>query len=141
MKKPGEKVVKGELFLSLIQHGKQINLYSPVSGTIREINGLLDGNTSVLNTSPYGDGWIYSIEPANWLQEISLLNMAGKYAKWISEEFSRLKDFLAASLQSHKLEYANVVLQDGGELKNNLLEDFGPEVWEDFQSKFIDTYK
>jgi hypothetical protein len=39
------------------------------------------------------------------------------------------------------MDYAQVVLQDGGELKNNLLEEFGPEVWEDFQSKFIDVNK
>jgi hypothetical protein len=30
------------------------------------------------------------------------------------------------------------VLQDGGELTDNLLEKLGPEVWEDFQVNFID---
>jgi len=141
MKKPGEKVTKGELFLSLIQKGKQLKLYAPVTGTILECNDSLENNAFMLNTAPYSEGWVYRLEPANWLKEISILSMAGKYTKWLSGEFSRLKDFLAHSIQSHKLEYANVVLQDGGALRNNLLEDFGPEVWEDFQSKFIDTNK
>jgi hypothetical protein len=37
------------------------------------------------------------------------------------------------------LDYAQVVLQDGGALKDHALADFGPEVWEDFQVKFIDS--
>jgi glycine cleavage system H lipoate-binding protein/ABC-type phosphate transport system substrate-binding protein len=142
MRKPGDKVKKGEAFLTLIQKGKKLVLYAPVSGTILETNrSLTGGNTMLLNESPYGEGWIYRLEPASWLQEIPLLSMAGKYTKWLNGEFTRLKDFLASSLQSHKMDYAQVVLQDGGELKNNLLEEFGPEVWEDFQSKFIDVNK
>ena len=31
-----------------------------------------------------------------------------------------------------------LVLQDGGELSDNILSNLGPEVWEDFQTKFID---
>ena len=34
MKNAGEKVKKGEHILSIIQNGKQLNLYAPVSGTI-----------------------------------------------------------------------------------------------------------
>jgi hypothetical protein len=34
--------------------------------------------------------------------------------------------------------YAQVILQDGGELVDNTLSNLGPEVWDDFQSKFID---
>jgi glycine cleavage system H lipoate-binding protein len=139
MRGTGEKVKRGDAFLTLIQKGKRLKLYAPVSGTIVECNRILEYEGYTMNSSPYADGWIYRIEPASWLQEIPLLSMAGKYTKWLSEEFNRLKDFLAGSMQSRKLEYAHVVMQDGGEMKDNLLEDFGPEVWEDFQHKFIDN--
>jgi glycine cleavage system H lipoate-binding protein len=141
MKKPGETIKKGEFLVSIIQKGKQLNLYAPVSGVIQECNRPLATDPSALNSFPYADGWIYRIEPVNWSKEILLLNMAGRYTKWLSDEIIRLKDFLAFSLQTHKIEYFNVVLQDGGMLKDNLLEDFGPEVWEDFQTKFLDIYK
>ena len=36
------------------------------------------------------------------------------------------------------LEFAHV-LQDGGEIRDGILEDFGPEIWEDFQAHFIDA--
>jgi len=58
MKSPGKKVKKGEQILSIIQNGKQVNLYAPVSGTIVEQNISLESDSSVLNSSPYREGWI-----------------------------------------------------------------------------------
>ena len=34
-----------------------------------------------------------------------------------------------------------MVLQDGGELRTGILAEFGPEVWEEFQTNFIDVSK
>lgn len=138
MKNEGHKVKKGEHILSLIQNGKQLNIYAPISGTILEKNSALDTNSSMLNFSPYNDGWVYRIEPTNWLRENQLLFMADKHRQFIKNEFSRLKDFLADILKADNEKYAQVVLQDGGELIDNTLANLGPEVWEDFQSKFID---
>jgi len=141
MKKAGEKFKKGDLLFSIIQVGKQLNLYAPVSGTIKKQNELLASDSSSMNSSPYIDGWVYKIEPASWIQEIQLLDMAGKYKRWINTEFSRVKDFLAAELKPDSIQYTHVVLQDGGILKDGVLADFGPEVWEDFQTNFLDNYK
>jgi hypothetical protein len=138
MRGEGHKVKKGEHILSLIQNGKQLNIYAPISGTILEKNSALDTNSAMLNYSPYNDGWVYRIEPTNWLRENQLLFMADKHRQYIKNEFSRLKDFLADILKADNEKYAMVVLQDGGELIDNTLANLGPEVWEDFQSKFID---
>lgn len=141
MKEPGEKVRKGEKILTIIQNGKQLNISSPISGIIREQNQALAANSSMLNSAPYSDGWVYLIDPKNWLREIQFLFMAEKYKEWLQDEFIRLKDFLAASMRSNTNVYAHVILQDGGELTDNVLADLGPEVWEDFQTKFIDISK
>jgi glycine cleavage system H lipoate-binding protein len=138
MKNQGKKVKKGEQILSIIQNGKQLNLYSPVSGTIVEQNISLVTNSSALNSSPYTDGWIYKIEPANWIRESQLLFMADKHRQFIKKEFYRLKDFLTIALQADSEKYALVILQDGGELTDGVLSNMGPEVWEDFQTNFID---
>lgn len=141
MKNPGDKIKKGELLLSIIQKGKQLNLYAPISGTIKAQNHQLIIDSSKINSSPYYDGWVYMIEPANWLRDIQFLFMADVYNEWLKKEFSRLKDFLALSVKSQKVEYAQIILQDGGELKDCVLADLGPEVWEDFQTNFIDAFK
>jgi glycine cleavage system H lipoate-binding protein len=138
MHKEGSMVKKGEQILTLIQNGKQLDIYSPVSGIIVGRNNALETNASIVNSSPYTDGWIYRIEPTNWLRENQLLFMADKHKLYIKNEFSRLKDFLSGILKDDNEKYAQLILQDGGELTDNALANLGPEVWEDFQTKFID---
>jgi glycine cleavage system H lipoate-binding protein/ABC-type phosphate transport system substrate-binding protein len=141
MKKQGEKVKKGEQILTIIQNGKQLNLYAPISGTIREQNNILETNSSILNSSPYNDGWVYKIEPTNWLRENQLLFMAEKQKQFIKNEFLRLKDFLVVALNTDKDISPQFIMQDGGELREGILSNLGPKGWEDFQTKFIDPSK
>jgi glycine cleavage system H lipoate-binding protein/ABC-type phosphate transport system substrate-binding protein len=138
MKSTGKKVKKGDQILSIIQNGKQLNLYSPVTGIIIEQNVSLEKNAGLLNSSPYNEGWIYKIEPLNWHRENQLLFMADKHREFIKNEFSRLKDFLAVTLNADTERFSTVIMQDGGVLRDGILSDLGPEVWDDFQTKFID---
>lgn len=139
MKKPGERVRKGEKILTIIRDGKQLNINAPVSGIIKEQNHLLITDSSIINSSPYSEGWVYTIEPKNWLRETEFLLMSEKYKEWLKNEFGRLKDFFATSSRSNSDVYAQIILQDGGQLTDKVLADLGPEVWEDFQTNFIDT--
>ena len=141
LKEPGEKVRKGEKILTIIRNGKQLDIYTPISGTIKEQNQRLIADSSILNSSPFLDGWVYMIEPKNWLREIQFLFMSENYNEWLKDEFTRLKDFFTATVRSNTLAYSHIILQDGGELTDNVLADLEPEVWEDFQTKFIDTSK
>ena len=37
------------------------DIYSPISGTITAVNEALTANPALLNTDPYGEGWIFQI--------------------------------------------------------------------------------
>jgi len=139
MKNAGEKVRRGDELVTIIQKGKQLRITAPVSGIIMAQNKNLIKETSLINASPYSEGWVYMIEPANWSKETQFLSMAEKQRAALKNEFLRLKDFLASAVKPSSLAFAHVVLQDGGELSDNILENLGPEVWEDFQQQFIDT--
>lgn len=139
LKEPGEKIKKGEALLSLFQKGKHLSIKSPVSGTIKFKNNLIVNNLSLLSSSPFYEGWIYEIEPSNWQKESQFFIMTDTYKTWLKNEFARLKDFFAYNRQVNKSELTPLMLQDGGELKVNILAEFGPEIWEEFQTKFIDT--
>ncbi|OFX28216.1 MAG: hypothetical protein A2033_06050 [Bacteroidetes bacterium GWA2_31_9] len=141
MKNRGEQILKGEAAFVIIKNGKQLTINSPISGTIISQNIDLLNDSSSVAFSPYSDGWIYTIEPSNWLREMQFMVMADKYKEWLKNEFSRLKDFLAITMLPKNQGFVPVVLQDGGELKENFLSDLGPEIWEDFQAKFINTSK
>lgn len=135
MKCQGEKVKKGETIFALVQNGKKLEVKSPITGVIREYNNKLTKNASLLNSDPFSEGWVYLVEPAGWTEESGSFMNGSKYKDWIKQEFIRLKDFLAEVVQP-KTEHI-VVLQDGGEVQAGVLKDFGPEVWEDFQSGFL----
>jgi glycine cleavage system H protein len=38
------------------------DIYSPVSGEIIEVNKALENNPALVNTDPYGEGWIFKIK-------------------------------------------------------------------------------
>lgn len=41
------------------------DLYAPVSGTIEEVNELLQDEPEKINDDPYGEGWLFIIKPSN----------------------------------------------------------------------------
>ena len=90
-----------------------------------------------IDAAPFSDGWVYVVEPGNWLKEIQAYAMGDKYRNWLKTEFSRLKDFLSSGIRYQGT--VEAVLQDGGEMKTGVLESFGPEVWEEFQTGFINS--
>ena len=138
LKEPGERIKKGDPVFSIIQHGKQLDIQSPVTGTIIKSNAKLFSDTSLINQDPYAEGWVYEIEPLNWLSEIGSFMMGLEYTEWITKEFVRLKDFMANCCRNKEHNLPIMVMQDGGELRNNPLQDAGPLTWEEFQTKFIE---
>ena len=39
-------------------------LFMPVAGEVVEVNGRLDGEPALINTDPYGDGWMIKVRVA-----------------------------------------------------------------------------
>lgn len=138
MKNPGDKISKGELLFTIVQVGKQLSIYSPISGTIEVCNNSLHSEPKLINAAPYTNGWIYQVEPLNWFLEVQYLFIAEKYKAWLTNEFVRLKDFLSKAIRVTSPEFGKVVMQDGGALRDCVLSGLGPEIWDDFQTDFID---
>lgn len=60
--KVGGKVEAGQSFGTIEAVKTVAELYSPVSGTIAEVNGALSGDAGVINQDPYGNGWIIKVQ-------------------------------------------------------------------------------
>ena len=50
------------------------DIYSPLSGTVTEVNAELSGNPALLNTDPFGQGWIYKMKSSDSAEINALLN-------------------------------------------------------------------
>jgi glycine cleavage system H protein len=38
------------------------DIYAPVKGTVVEVNKALEGNPALINTDPFGEGWIFVLK-------------------------------------------------------------------------------
>jgi glycine cleavage system H protein len=56
------------------------DIYAPLSGTIEAINPELSANPSLLNSDPYGAGWIFKIRP-DPDPDLSSLKSAAEYSE------------------------------------------------------------
>jgi len=137
MKQAGDQIKKGEILFTLVQQGKVLEVHSPVAGTITDVNESLRKNGNAVNRDPYGDGWICMLEPLEWNGASKTLLRGKNYVEWIREETVRLKDFIVSHLEKFAQGNVHPVFQDGGELRNGLMEDYGPEAWEEFQEGFL----
>lgn len=50
------------------------DIYAPLSGTVMEINEVLDAAPQSINEAPYADGWLFKLRISDSAQTASLLN-------------------------------------------------------------------
>jgi len=53
------------------------DIYAPVSGTVVESNKALEGNPALINTDPFGEGWIFVVKMGDPAQVKQLKDAAG----------------------------------------------------------------
>jgi len=66
---PGRKLTAGESFGVVESVKAASDLYSPVSGRITAVNEKLAAHPELINSDPYGDGWILKVELAGELPD------------------------------------------------------------------------
>ncbi len=80
----GAKVTQNESFGVIESVKAASDLYSPVSGTVIEVNNVLMDNPSILNDDPMNEGWLVRIE-MDTEKELANLMRAPDYKKLINE--------------------------------------------------------
>ena len=87
-----EEVSQGEV-CGKIQSRKWIGkLVSPVSGEIVQINEDLEEETGLINTDPYGKGWVLVIEASDLESELENLIHGDAVADFIEKEVKRAEE-------------------------------------------------
>ncbi len=57
----GKKVAAKEQICVVESVKAASDIYSPAAGTVTAVNDALTGNPALLNTDPYGEGWIFKL--------------------------------------------------------------------------------
>lgn len=72
----GQQLKSGEIFGTVEAVKTVSDLYLPVNGTISEVNPKLNTNPDLVNTDPYGEGWMVKIKLDNAADAESLMDAA-----------------------------------------------------------------
>jgi glycine cleavage system H protein len=84
-----DEVEQGEV-CGKIQSRKWIGkLIAPVSGEVVELNEKLEDETSLINTDPYGEGWILKVKPSNLDDDLASLAHGDAVKVWIEGEITK----------------------------------------------------
>jgi glycine cleavage system H protein len=72
--KVGDSISQGKVCGEVESTKSVSEIYAPLTGTIIAVNSALDTAPEVLNSDPYGAGWIFEVEVADVAEVASLLS-------------------------------------------------------------------
>jgi glycine cleavage system H protein len=81
---PGMSYAQGDACAVVESVKAASDIYAPISGEIIEFNPALEDDPSLVNSDPYGDGWLFSMTPAD-VDEIDGLMGKKEYIESIED--------------------------------------------------------
>jgi glycine cleavage system H protein len=113
-----------------MSHGHRvIPMVSPVTGWVIEKNESILRDPSIINSSPYGEGWLFKVRPSKLSRQLNNL-LSGKGAQhWQDLMKSQLSRFFSVT--------PALMYQDGGVLMKNLADRCSDEEWDAIVREFF----
>jgi glycine cleavage system H protein len=81
---PGTRVTAGEPCGEVESTKSVSDIYSPVDGEVTEVNGDVDDDPGLVNSDPYGAGWLMRVRLDESAERVGLLS-ADEYAELTDE--------------------------------------------------------
>jgi glycine cleavage system H protein len=125
----GSKVKQGEVYATLERGGRALPQIAPLSGTIVGVNNKLAASPGVVNSSPLERGWIVRLAPAQLTVELRNLLKGVIADRWQEAVSNQLVRWFSSPLHP--------VLQDGGQIVDNVSDLMNDEEWQRFVQEFF----
>ncbi len=71
----GKEIVRSQVIATIESSKAAVEVHSPLAGKVIEINQRLSKEAQLINTSPYGEGWICVLEMAAATEAQELLDV------------------------------------------------------------------
>jgi glycine cleavage system H protein len=105
-----------------VRHGRRvIPIVSPVTGRVIQKNEMAMHNPALLNSSPYGDGWVLRVRPRKLSPQLSNLFFGRVAMQW--------QDLARAQLARMFSATPALLLQDGGLMLHDLADRCSDAEW------------
>ncbi|CAD5292961.1 MULTISPECIES: glycine cleavage system protein GcvH [unclassified Imperialibacter] len=76
IEKEGEEVAIAEVFGTVEAVKTVSDLFMPLSGEVTEVNAALEAQPELVNSDPYGEGWMIKVKVSNISEKEELLSAA-----------------------------------------------------------------
>jgi glycine cleavage system H protein len=113
-----------------VKHRKRVVPFvSPVSGRVIQKNEMVLRNPMLINSSPYGDGWLMRIRPRKLRSEVNNLLTGRAFSHFIEQAKEQLVSIFSTT--------PALMYQDGGVLMKDLAERVSDDEWNLLAKEFF----
>jgi glycine cleavage system H lipoate-binding protein len=126
----GQWIRQGQKLCTIHRDGCEVDMVSPIEGTVSDINEGVVKNPTLALGDPYGDGWLLTVQAPD--AKTSFRNLlGGPLARWWTEESaSRLQRRMPMAV-------AGAYAQDGGVAVENVSAQIPDEQWLPLAKEFF----
>ncbi len=125
-----QHVSQGKASWALGHGDRSLQMVSPVTGWVVEKNEEVLQDPSLINTSPYGGGWLFKLKSYNVGPQLNNLITGKAIRPWRDAVRTRLSQFFSAGRPA-------LLMQDGGVMVDNLVDRCSDEEWEVLRREFF----
>src|ERR1039458_7918256 len=126
----GQWIRQGQKMCTLQRDGCEVNMVSPIEGTVSNINQAVERDPKLALRDPYGEGWLLTVQAPD--AKTSFRNLlGGALARWWTEESaSRLQRRMPAMA-------LGALAQDGGAAMEDLSTHIPDQEWLPLAKEFF----
>jgi len=124
----GQWIRQGQRIIAMHHDGREIDLVSPIEGTVVDVNRKAIDDPKLAQKDPYGDGWLLAVSSPDARTNFRNL-LGGQVARrWMDEAAARLRSIALP---------AGAVAQDGGVAVDNVIDQLPDADWDELTNEFF----
>jgi glycine cleavage system H protein len=127
--KPGDPLAAGQRAWQLAADSKAVDMLSPVTGTVLEVNQAALDHADIVNADPFGNGWLLKVRVADAKDALQQLTSGDAARRWMGEVSDRLMGAMTPQL-GH-------VLQDGGMPVHGIARAMDEARWDEIARTYL----
>jgi glycine cleavage system H lipoate-binding protein len=125
----GKVYYQNHIFMAQIREKHKAPFLAPVDGKIEVVNPKVLQNPRLIHDDPYGDGWLFLVNPTNLQQNKENLSFGEANAVWIEQESHKLLELMESAI--------GVTLPDGGAIIDDVYGHYPELGWRPLVQDFF----
>ena len=123
--------MQGEIGWVLNRNGYKASMQSPLSGEVCHVNDRITAHPEMIQDSPYEEGWLFLLDPANLKMDLKRLYFGQESFQWIEKENQNLLGLLGPEYEQ--------LAATGGETVDDIFSHFTKIEWHRLVGTFLYT--